>query len=33
MSLEEVMEGLRVMDESKAAGPDDIHPRLLKRLP
>ena len=33
LSLEEVMEGLRVMDERKAAGPDDIHPRLLKRLP
>jgi hypothetical protein len=33
LSLGEVVEGLRAMDERKAAGPDDIHPRLLKRLP
>ena len=33
MSLQEVMEGLKGMDERKAAGPDGIHPRLLRRLP
>ena len=33
LSLQEVMEGLKGMDERKAAGPDGIHPRLLRRLP
>ena len=33
ITLVEVQEALKEMDEGKAAGPDGLHPRLLKMLP
>ena len=33
ITLQEVEEALRGMDGSKVAGPDGLHPRLLKELP
>lgn len=33
IKLQEVMAALQEMAKNKAAGPDDLHPRLLRRLP
>ena len=33
VTLDEVRTALNEMDGGKAAGPDGLHPRMLKRLP